>query len=168
MIVYYLMQDSLDSFAKILDLFACLERTPTLFLHFFPRSWKDVQYLAKFARLIAMMMARKKSEVQEVSSQEHQDAKHWVLKLSTSFVKIHFMLVRRKKSNTGFDNKNLQKWHLSLISFCAKFKIRKAKSSSQIILCFHPMFAKWAFVNELTLVDPVFENFFNQLVVILR
>ena len=45
------MQDSLASFAKILDLFACLERTPTLFLHFFPRSWKDVQYLAKFAKI---------------------------------------------------------------------------------------------------------------------
>ena len=46
-----LMQDSLASFAKILDLFACLEWTPTIFLHFVPRSWKDVQYLAKFAKI---------------------------------------------------------------------------------------------------------------------
>ena len=44
------MEDSLVSFAKLLFIFACLEKTATVFLEFFARSWKNLQYLANFAK----------------------------------------------------------------------------------------------------------------------
>ena len=145
-------------FCENLVCFCLSWKNPNNFLGFlFHDPEKTCNILRALARIFAMIW-QEKSEVQKFYSEENQDAKHWGLKLSTSFVKIHFMLVRRKKANTGFHDKNLQNPHLSLISFSAIFKIRKAKSSSQINSCFYPMFAKWARLNEPTLVDHVFEN----------
>ena len=158
------MQDCLAPFAKILFIFACPERTPTIFLVSFSTILKKLAISCELCQEYFPWSWQEKSEVQKFYSQEKQDTKHWGLKLSTSFVRIHFMLVRRKKSNTGFHDKNLKNPHLSLTSFCAILKILKAKYSSQINSCFYPMFAKWDRVNEPTLVDHVSEKLFIQLV----
>ena len=163
MIVYYFDARLSCFFCGDLGSFCLSWVNPNKFLAFFPRSWKDVRYLAKFAKINCHDDGKK--------NQNSKKFLHKKTKTSTtgewSCLHVLFRFIscslEERSPILVFVTKSLQKWHLSLISFCAKIKIRKAESS-QINFCFHPMFVKWALVNEPTLVHQVFEMFLNQLV----
>ena len=158
-----LMQNSLASFAKILVVFACLEKPQQFSSIFIARCRKNWQCLANFAKKNCHDLGKRKQKSKKFLHKKTKTPSFgdWsCLRLLFRFISCSL----EKKPNTGFRDKNLQKSHLSLTSFCVILKIRKAKSSSQINSCFYSMFAKRARVNEPTLVDHVSEKFSDQLV----